>query len=88
VARKIINCCIYTDEEEPMQTLFTLKDVAAQLNVAPYRVTYLVTSRQVEEPALRIGNVRVWTLPEIQVLATKLKTTSGDIARKDENDRS
>lgn len=52
----------------------TLKDVAALLDVAPHRVVYLITSRQVAEPALRVGNVRVWTRPEIKVIADKLNT--------------
>lgn len=64
---------------------FTLKDVATLLDVAPHRIVYLVTSRQVCEPALRVGNVRVWTLPEIETIAEKLKTTIGEIAGK-END--
>lgn len=56
-----------------MQTdLFTLKDLAAFLDVPPYRITYLITSRQVPEPQLRVGNVRVWTMPEIEVIAEKL----------------
>ena len=66
--------------------LWTLKDVATFLNVAPYRITYLITSRQVEEPALRIGNVRVWTTPEIQVLAERLKTKCGDFAMKEHHE--
>ena len=52
--------------------LFTLKDLAAFLDVPPYRITYLITSRQAPEPQLRVGNVRVWTMPEIQVIADKL----------------
>jgi len=67
-----------------MQTeLFTLKDVAALLDVAPHRITYLITSRQVEEPALRVGNVRVWTRTEIKVIAEKLKTKIGEFAGKE-----
>lgn len=52
--------------------LFTLKDLAALLDVPPYRITYLITSRQAPEPQLRVGNVRVWTMPEIQLIADKL----------------
>lgn len=53
---------------------FTLKDVAAILNVAPHKITYLITSRQADEPALRIGNVRVWTEDEVSLLSKKLKS--------------
>jgi hypothetical protein len=54
-----------------------LKDIAELLHVAPYRITYLVTSRQVPEPRLRIGNTRVWTIPEILVIAEKMKIEIG-----------
>lgn len=67
-----------------MQTeLFTLKDVATILNVAPHRIVYLITSRQVAEPVLRMGNVRVWNRPEIESIAKKLNTTIGETAGKE-----
>ena len=69
-----------------MQQLYTLKDVAALLDVAPHRIVYLVTSRQVAEPALRVGNVRAWTLPEIETIADKLNTEIGEIAGKDNDE--
>lgn len=57
-----------------MQTeLFTLKDVAELLDVPPYRITYLITSRQLPDSKMRVGNVRVWTKPEIDVIAQKLE---------------
>ena len=51
---------------------YTLKDVAALFNVAPHKLTYLITSRQLPEPSLRIGNVRVWTNDELELVAKKL----------------
>jgi len=70
-----------------MQTdLYTLKDVAALLDVAPHRIVYLITSRQVAEPALRVGNLRVWTRPEIETIAGKLKTEIGEVAGKESHE--
>ena len=70
-----------------MQTdLFTLKDVAALLDVAPHRIVYLITSRQVSEPALRVGNVRVWTRPEIETIAETLKIEIGECAGKENHE--
>lgn len=67
-----------------MQTeLFTLKDVATLLDVAPHRIVYLITSRQAAEPVLRVGNVRVWTRPEIESIAEKLNINIGEKAGKE-----
>jgi hypothetical protein len=66
--------------------LFTLKDVARLLDVAPHRIVYLITSRQVAEPALRVGNVRVWTRPEIKTIAKRLNTDNGEFAGKDNDE--
>src|SRR3954469_20594393 len=48
---------------------FLLGDVARILRCQPYQIVYLLTTRQVPEPALRIGNKRVFTLPDIQRVA-------------------
>ncbi len=67
-----------------MQTeLFTLKDVASLLDVAPHRIVYLITSRKVSEPFLRVNNVRVWTRSEIATIAEKLNRNIGNTAGKD-----
>jgi hypothetical protein len=52
---------------------FLLGDVARILRCQPYQIVYLLTTRQVPEPALRIGNKRVFTLPDIQRVAEKLQ---------------
>ena len=65
---------------------YTLKDVATLLDVAPHRIVYLITSRQVSEPTLRVGNVRVWTRPEIEMIANKMKIKIGEFAGKEYND--
>ena len=51
---------------------YTLKDVAAMLNVARHIITYAITSGFAPEPSLRIGNVRVWSHDEVELLAKKL----------------
>lgn len=66
--------------------LYTLKDVATLLDVVPHRIVYLITSRQVSEPALRVGNVRVWTRPEIEMIAKKMKIEIGEFVGKETND--
>jgi len=63
---------------------YTLKDVAT-LDVAPHRIVYLITSRQVSEPALRVGNVRAWTRSEIKMIADKMKIEIGEFAGKENN---
>ncbi len=67
-----------------MQTdLYTLKDVATLLDVAPHRIVYLITSRQIAEPALRVNNVRVWIRSEIKTIAEKLNINIGKTAGKE-----
>jgi hypothetical protein len=53
---------------------YTLKDVAAMLNVARHKITYAITSGLAPEPSLRIGNVRVWSQNEFELLAKKLNS--------------
>jgi DNA-binding transcriptional MerR regulator len=52
---------------------FLLGDVARLLRCQPHRIVYLLTTRQVPEPALRIGNKRVFTAPDIQRVAERLQ---------------
>jgi hypothetical protein len=49
-----------------------LGDVARTLGCKPYQITYLLTSGQVPEPAMRLGNRRVFRSGDIQRLAAKL----------------
>ncbi len=52
--------------------LHLLGDVARQLGCRPYRIVYLLTSGQVPEPRLRIGNRRLFTTEDINRIATRL----------------
>lgn len=52
---------------------FLLSDVARILRCQPYQIVYLLTTRQVPEPRLRIGNKRVFTMNDISRLAEKMQ---------------
>lgn len=51
---------------------FLLGDVARILRCRPYQIVYLLTTGQVPEPALRIGNKRIFTIPDMQRIAERL----------------
>jgi hypothetical protein len=53
---------------------FLLSDVARILRRKPYQIVYLLITHQVPEPALRVGNRRVFTLADIHRLAEKFQT--------------
>lgn len=57
--------------------LYSLNDVSELLGVPSYRIVYLLSTRQVAEPKLRIGNRRLFTLPEIAAIGEKLKIDLG-----------
>jgi len=61
--------------EEPMQSTMSLRDVAALLNVKPYRVEYLLANGLVPEPEQRIAGRRVFTPRIVRLLAARLKVT-------------
>jgi hypothetical protein len=48
---------------------FTLGQVARLLNRKPYLITYAITSGHIPEPAMRIGNKRVFGETDLQRLA-------------------
>ena len=52
---------------------FLLGDVARILRCQPYQIVYLLTTRQVPEPTLRIGNRRVFTIADVQRIDEKLQ---------------
>jgi hypothetical protein len=53
--------------------LYSLSDVADLLRVPPHRILYLLSSRAVPEPRLRVAGKRLWTHEEIAVVSEKLK---------------
>jgi hypothetical protein len=52
---------------------FSLGDVARILRCQPYQVVYLISTRQVPEPRLRIGGKRIFTMADIHGIAEKLQ---------------
>jgi DNA-binding transcriptional MerR regulator len=47
----------------------SLKDVARDLQVKPYQIGYALSIRAVPEPALRVGNRRVFQPADVRRLA-------------------
>ena len=47
---------------------YSLKDVAKMLKLKPYQITYALTVGLVPEPALRIGNKRIFVEEDIERL--------------------
>ncbi len=61
------------------QQLYLISDVAKRLDVRPHKVAYLFMTRKLEEPALRIGNRRMFTDADARRVAKALgKTWEGD----------
>lgn len=50
---------------------YLLGEVARLLDVQPYRIVYLLSSRQIDEPP-RLGNRRMFDCDDIQKIAEKL----------------
>jgi hypothetical protein len=57
------------------KNLSLLGDVARLLGCKPHRIVYLLSSGQVAEPAMRLGNRRVFTKDDIARIAAKLTLT-------------
>ncbi len=51
------------------EELFLISDIARRLDVPPHRVAYLFLNRKLEEPKLRMGNRRVFTVDEAKGVA-------------------
>ena len=49
-----------------------LGDVARLLRTKPHKIVYLLTSGQVPEPEVRLGNRRLFSAEDIERLAAKL----------------
>jgi hypothetical protein len=70
IMRKTI-CCIHNGMDNT--NYFLLSDVARILRCQPYQIVYLLTTRQVPEPALRMGNRRVFTIADVHRIAEILQ---------------
>jgi hypothetical protein len=62
---------------------FLLGDVARILRCQPYKIVYLLTTSQVPEPALRIGNKRIFTIADVQRLSEKLQVQNLNLDKED-----
>src|SRR5271157_375481 len=68
---KTRTCCIDTGMNDT--EYFLLGQVARILRCQPYQIAYLLMTRQVPEPRLRIGNKRIFTVADMQRIAEKLQ---------------
>ena len=69
------------------QELFALGDVARLLDVKPHRILYLLSTRAVAEPALRVAGKRLWNPTEIAALSELLQIqTAAKLERERRND--
>ena len=55
--------------------LFLLSDVADRLQLPPHRIAYLLVTKKLEEPALRLGNRRIFTEADVKRVAKALGRT-------------
>lgn len=75
----------YSDKKKEIimtQQLFLISDVSRMLGVPTHRVAYQFMTRKLAEPALRLGNRRVFTLNDVQKVAKALGRTIGDTEGK------
>lgn len=56
-----------------MQELYSLAQAARMLECAPHRISYLLSTRAVPEPKVKVAGRRLWTLEEIAVIAEALR---------------
>ena len=59
-------------------TWILLGDVARLVRCKPHQIAYLLQSRQVPEPATRIGNRRMFTPADVDEIRSKLDNRKGD----------
>ncbi len=53
--------------------LYSMSDVADLLKVQQHKIHYLLATKQVPEPRLRVAGKRLWRLEEILPISEKLK---------------
>jgi hypothetical protein len=64
------------------QQLFLISDVSRMLGVPAHRIAYQYMTRKLPEPALKLGNRRVFTLAEIHKIAKALGRPVGESEAK------
>ena len=59
------------------QQLYLISDVSRMLGVPAHRIAYQYMTRKLPEPALKLGNRRVFTLADVQRVAKALGRPAG-----------
>lgn len=59
------------------QDLYLISEVAERLGVPPHRVAYLLMTKKIEEPKMRMGNRRIFTDEDAKRVADALGRTWG-----------
>ena len=63
--------------------LYLISEVAQRLDVPPHRVAYLLITRKIDEPKLRIGNRRMFTEADANRVADALGLTWASRRKED-----
>jgi hypothetical protein len=73
-----------TEVEEVIvtQQLYLISDVSRMLGVPAHRIAYQYMTRKLPEPALKLGNRRVFTLADVQRFAKALGRPVGETGAK------
>lgn len=57
--------------------MLLLGDVARLISCRPHQIVYLLTTGQVPEPAVRLGNRRIFTGEDVERIRATLKNKRG-----------
>jgi DNA-binding transcriptional MerR regulator len=55
-----------------------LGDVARLVRCRPHQIVYLLTTGQVPEPALRVGNRRIFSVQDVERIRATINKKRGD----------
>jgi DNA-binding transcriptional MerR regulator len=70
------------EELKMTQQLFLISDVSRMLGVPAHRIAYQFMTRKLPEPALKLGNRRLFTLADVQRVAKALGRPVGETEGK------
>ena len=65
-----------------MTQLYLISDVSRILGVPPHRIAYLFVTRRLPEPALRLGNRRVFSRADVQRVAKAMGRPVGGLEER------
>jgi MerR HTH family regulatory protein len=72
---KIGHAALHTTGGHPVHQYYTLGDVARAFGLKPHVVTYAITAGHLPEPAIRVGNKRVFTKEDMERMALHFRVT-------------